>query len=214
MTCEHCCGADQFFDLKSARKKLRNYKSKGASKATKKLLDLLFLHNVKGKTLLDVGGGIGAIQWEFLKNGGATTQDIDSSNAYLEVATSYARENNFSDKTKFLFGDLVDKSDEIDTVDFVTLDKVVCCYPDYKSLLETALKKCNETIVLTYPMGGIISKFVNYLSEFYLYFKRNPFRSFIHPPREIENFIISKGFIPVQKKISFPWHVQVYNKVE
>ncbi len=215
MTCErHCCGADQFFDLKNARKKIKHYKKKGAIKTTKKMVDLLFLQDVKGKSLLDVGGGIGAIQWEFLKNGGAKTQDVDSSRAFLDVASSFADENQYSDKAKFLFGDLVDKHDEIVAADFVTLDKVVCCYPDYKSLLDIALKKCNNTIVLSYPLAGWISEFVNFLSDFYLYFTKNPFRSFVHPPKEIENFMISRGFMPVQKQISFPWHVQVYQKVK
>jgi hypothetical protein len=163
---------------------------------------------------LDIGGGVGAIQWEFLKKGGSSTQGVDSSTAYLEVAKSYAMENNFSDQTRLLFGDMVDKSNEIEVSDLVTLDKVVCCYPDYKLLLATALSKCNERIVLTYPIGGPISKFVNFLSEIYLYFKNNPFRSFVHSPREIENFIVSQGFTPVQKTISFPWHVQAYKKEE
>lgn len=213
MTCEHCCGADQFFNLKSAQKKLKIYKRKGVRNATKKLLNVLLQQSVQEKTLLDIGGGIGAIQWEFLKNGGSATQDVDSSSAYIEVASSYAKENELNDQANFLFGDFVDKSGEIDVADFVTLDKVVCCYPDYKSLLETALHKCNDTVVLTYPLGGPISKLVNFLSEFYLYFKNNPFRSFVHPPKEIEKFIISKGFKPIQKTISFPWHVQAYKKV-
>ena len=214
MTCTHCCGADQFFDLKSAQKKLEKFKRNRVGKATKRLLKLVHLQNVKDKTLLDIGGGIGAIQWSFLEKGGKNTLDVDASNGYLEVAKSYAENNDYMDKVRFLYGDLVDKAGEIKAHDFVTLDKVVCCYPDYKSLLGMALDKCNETIALTYPLGGPISKITAIFENIYFYFKKNPFHTYIHSPREIERFIISKGFKVVHKKISFPWHVQVYEKVQ
>jgi hypothetical protein len=47
----------------------------------------------------------------------------------------------------------------------------------------------------------------------YFFIKKNPFHTYIHSPRQIEKFIISKGFVPFQKIISFPWHVQVYAKI-
>ncbi len=213
MTCIHCCGADKFFDLKSAQKEMKKFKRKGTRKATKKLLDLLFDKNIENKSLLDIGGGVGAIQWNFLEKGGKSTLDVDASHGYLKVAREYAKENDQEDKAKFLFGDFVDVSDEVEHHDFVTMDKVLCCYPDYKILLDNALKKCNNTIVISYPLGGLITKLVNYLPNFYMYLIRNTYRSYVHSPREIEQFIIDRGFKVVKKNISFPWHVQSYNKV-
>ena len=213
MTSTYCCGADKLFDLKSAQKEMKKYKRKGANKSTKKLLELLFHQNTNGKSLLDIGGGIGAVQWRFLEKGGKNTLDVDASNGYLEVAKSYAEENNYMDKVRFLNGDLVEKEGEISTYDFVTLDKVVCCYPDYKSLLGLALKKCDSTIALTFPMGGPISKFIAKLEEVYFYFKKIHFGTFVHSPSDIEKFIHSKGFKTVHKSISFPWHLRIYDKV-
>jgi 2-polyprenyl-3-methyl-5-hydroxy-6-metoxy-1,4-benzoquinol methylase len=213
MTCKHCCGADQFFDLKVAQKKMKNFKRKGAGSITKKLLKLLLLQDLEGKTLLDIGGGIGAIQWTFLENGGKKTTDVDASSEYLKVAEAHAIENNFNEKAHFLKGDFIDKSDEIHKHDFVTLDKVVCCYPDYKSLLGLALDKCNESIALTFPLGGPLAKFVAVVENIYFRFKKIPFGTYIHSPADIEKFIKSNGFSEVHKKIIFPWHVQVYTKV-
>ena len=214
MNCKHCCGADQFFDMKGAQKQLKIFKKKGAGKSTKRLLKILHLQDIQGKTLLDIGGGIGAIQWSFLENGGKNTLGVDASRGYIKVAETYAVENDFIEKSQFLFGDFVDKSEEIPSHDFVTLDKVVCCYPDYQSLIGKSIGKCNKIIALTYPLGGPISKITAMFENIYFYFKKNPFHIYIHSPREIERFIISKGFAPVQKKISFPWHVQVYSKVK
>jgi len=214
MNCTYCCGADKLFDLRGAQKEMKKYKRKGANKSTKKLLELLFHQNTNEKTLLDIGGGIGAIQWEFLEQGGKNTLDVDASNGYLEVAKSYAKEHNYMEKVRFLSGDLVEKAGEIDAYDFVTLDKVVCCYPDYESLLALALKKCKSTIALTFPMGGPISKFIAQMEEVYYYFKDISFGTYIHSPGDIEKFVHSKGFKTVRKTISFPWHVQIYEKVE
>lgn len=212
MTCNHCCGADMLFDMKSAQKEMKRYKRKGVKKVTDKLLKLLFQQNIKGSTLLDIGGGVGAIQWRFLKNGGKATIDVDASQGYLNVAKSYAKENYILDKTQFYHGDFIDVADEIDSCDFVTLDKVVCCYPDYKSLLSLALQKCDRAIALSFPFGGPISKGVALVMKLYLYIKRNPFRSFIHAPEEIEKFILSSGFEIAKKSTSFPWHVRVYKR--
>ncbi len=214
MTCIHCCGADKLFDLKGAQKEMNKYKKKGAGKSTSKLLKLLSLQDLNGSSLLDIGGGIGAIQWRFLLGGGANTLDVDASSGYLEVAKSYATEHGFMEKAQFMLGDFVDRSDDIRAHDFVTLDKVICCYPDYRSLLERALKRCNKTILISYPLGGPISKMVAYLNKIYFYFKKNPFRTYIHTPAEVEKFIASQGFYPVQKSVVFPWHVQVYSKIE
>ena len=213
MTCEHCCGADRLFDMKSARKELKKYKRKGPGKPTRALINMLFPKQTKGKSLLDVGGGIGALQWSFLKRGGAQAVDVDASLGYLSIAMSHAKDLNFSDRTGFIHGDLVDQIENIPETDFVTLDKVICCYPDYQILLQKALKKCNGSVGLVFPVGGWFWKGFTQLSKIYFYLKRNPFRTYIHAPREVQQFIVDHGFALAGKKKVFPWHVQVYERL-
>lgn len=213
MTCKHCCGADRLFDLKGAKKELKKYKKKGPGKSSKRLISFIFANDTLGKSLLDIGGGIGALQWAFFKQGGIKTFDVDASLGYLNVAESYAIENGYMDKAQFILGDFVDKSPEISDCDFVTLDKVVCCYPDYKALLEKAMQKCNGTIGLTYPLSGFIPKLIAQFNKLYFMIKKNPFRTYIHSPKEIEHFIEGHGFKIINKSISFPWHVQIYRRL-
>lgn len=214
MTCDHCCGADRIFDLKSARKELKKYKKKGIGGATKKLLNGLAPFNLKGSTLLDIGGGIGAIQWNFLNRGASHTTDIDASSGYLEVAKSYAEEKQFSDKTAFMHGDFIDLSDQLDVHSFVTLDKVVCCYPDYKLLLSNALSKTEDVLALTFPMDNWISRLLATLGALFTKLIRNPFRPYIHPSKGIHDFILAHNFSLSFSEISFPWHVRVYKRLE
>ena len=212
MTCNHCCGADQLFDLKGAKKELKKYRKKGPGKTTKRLINLLFKDGVMDLTLLDIGGGIGTIQWAFLKNGGRSTVNVDASGGYISVARSYAEEQGYIKKANFVKGDFVDIAEDIPESDFLALDKVICCYPDYKSLIAESLKKCKRSIGLTYPFGGIISKIITNLSRIYFYLKKNPFRTYIHNPTEVKQFILDHGFEITEKTTSFPWHVQVYRK--
>ncbi len=211
MTCKHCCGADQLFDLKSAQKEMKKYKKKGAGKSTRKLLSLMYSLNQKNQTLLDIGGGIGAIQWAFMENGGNKTTDVDSSSGYLHVAQEYAAEKGFD--TEFKMADFNDVANEVEAHDIVTLDKVVCCYPDYKLLLGNALDKADKALAMTMPLGGFVSKALGQLTRAYLMIKKNPFRTYVHNPSEVQSFIESKGFRLSSKGFSFPWLVRVYERI-
>jgi magnesium-protoporphyrin O-methyltransferase len=213
MDCQHCCGADQLFDLKGAKKEIRRYRKKGAHKSTNLLLqNLVDNKDIANKTLLDIGGGIGAIQWFFLRNGAVKTTDIDASTAYLQTARDYALENGWEVKSRFIMGDFSQSEKQIDPHDYVTLDKVICCYPDYRALLERAIESCRDRLAITYPVRNIISRFLVFIAGLYFRLKKNPFRTYNHPPHEVEQFIRSKGFTPVYLGISFPWHVQVFRR--
>lgn len=213
MACEHCCGADQIFDLKGAEKKLKKYKKNGPGTVTKRLINFLSESNqLDGKSLLDIGGGIGAIQWDFLHGGGDLTIDVDASKSYQQVASDYAAELGYGQKVKFVFGDFVDKSAEIPEVDFVTMDKVLCCYPNYQSLLEAALYKCKESIIISFPVGGPIARLFAVLENLYFKIKKIAFGTYIHSPKQIEELIKSHGFEMTKKSISFPWHIQSYRR--
>ena len=211
MSCEHCCGADMLFDLKSAQKELRSYKRRGPRKTTKKLLSLLSGYDQKGKSLLDIGGGIGAIQWEFVRNGGIKTTDVDSSSGYITVASDYAKEISH-DAASFKMSDFNDVHTELNRHDFVSLDKVICCYPEYENLLGDALNKTGTALALAMPLGGWVSELLAQFTKIYLILRKNPFRTYIHSPKQVHEFIESNGFRLSEKAFSFPWLVRVYER--
>ena len=214
MTCQHCCDANMIFDIKNAKKELKRYKKKGAIGVTRKLIAAMATLPKQDKTLLDIGGGIGALQWYFLENGGAQTTDIDGSAGYLQVAQEYATEKDFLNKATFSEGDVNDLIMEMDKRDFVTLDKVVCCYPDYQLILNNAISTCNEYLALTFPMSNFISRALNKMGRIYFWIKKSEFKTYIHSNQSIEQLIESKGFTPIHKSIKFPWRVRVYQRVQ
>lgn len=212
MECGHCCGAKDIFNLKRARKQMKKYQKKGPDSSTRKLLQHIGQNHLSNRTLLDIGGGIGAIQWFFLENGARKTLDIDASGSYLKIASEYSAGKGWDDRSEFIMGDFVNQTQSFERYDFVTLDKVVCCYPDYQSLLTQASGLCRDTLALTFPVRNLISRFFTFLSGIYYGFKSIPFRTYVHSPSGISQLIQSCGFKRVYDGISYPWHVQIYQR--
>lgn len=207
---EHCCGVDMFFNEKTAAKEYRIYLKKGPSRVTTRIIQQLESHDVTGKTMIDVGGGIGALQWWFLENGGAHTIDIDASTGYLSQAEKHAIDNGWQEKAQFHAGDCTDVYDQIDKADCITLDKVICCYPNYKEILEATCDKSTGYVSLSYPMDGVISQAAARLGGLYFMLKHNPYRPFVHSVKEIRQIFLTKGYNRVAHNIAFPWHVETY----
>jgi hypothetical protein len=81
-----CCrgsASDEFFDDRFARRELRRYRRRGPAPWTRKLLSAIEGASVPAdSTLLDVGGGVGAIHHELLEHGFARATQIDASSAF------------------------------------------------------------------------------------------------------------------------------------
>src|SRR3972149_5948454 len=71
MSCAQCQGIERMFDRRAAERELRQYRAAGPGGTTRLLIDALKAEGVAGLTLLDIGGGGGAIQHELLRAGGA-----------------------------------------------------------------------------------------------------------------------------------------------
>ncbi len=212
MTCIHCCGAESIFDKKEAQKNLKAYRKKGPNKTTQILIDTMSKQGIEGLTLLDIGGGIGVIQHELIKKGIANSTDVDASTSYIEVAKSLMRENKTEDKMNFIYGDFIDASSSIQQHDIVTLERVVCCYPDAKALINESTSKAKQYYAFIYPMDTFLSKTSNKLLRLYFFLKRNPFRTFIHSEKMMNDLVVENGFKRVTHEKAFPWRISVYKK--
>ena len=209
---EHCCGADLFFNKKTADKKYSQYLKNGPSRVTAKMIQQLNNQSVAGKSLIDVGGGIGALQWWFLQKGGGMTTDIDASSGYLKQAQNHAIDNNWQDKTQFIMGDCTAVYDQLESPDYITLDKVVCCYPNYQEILAATCEKSLSYISLSYPMDGIISQIIRRFGDLFFMLSNNPYRPYVHPVKDIRAVFATNGYQRISYELAFPWHVETYVK--
>jgi SAM-dependent methyltransferase len=155
MTCApNCCGITDIFDEKRARRDLDAYRRRGPSASTARLLTMLRDARRPIDTVLDVGGGVGAIVHELLRSGAARATLVDGSTSYLAAAREESERCATSGKLEVRAGDLVELAAEVPEADVVTLDKVVCCYPDMHSLLASSAGRARSLYGLVYPRDG------------------------------------------------------------
>ena len=63
-----CCAFENAFDANYVEGDLKDYRKHGPSKSTLALLRAVqSLIDARDATVLDIGGGVGAVQWELLK---------------------------------------------------------------------------------------------------------------------------------------------------
>jgi hypothetical protein len=212
MTCPHCRGADKVFDQGTAERDLKAYRAHGPGTTTRLLIAALTAAGVADRTLLDIGGGVGAIQHELLKDGARSAIAIDASSAYLHAARQEADRQGYSDRIAYYQGDFVALAPQLPQADIVTLEKVICCYPDMRALVGLSSARAGKLYGVVFPrdtwwmrLGG---RFVN----FFLRLQRNAFRFFVHPTEAIEAVVRANGLERRYYRKTLFWQVIVYTR--
>ena len=122
------------FDERVAARDLAAYRRDGLPADQRRLLAGLVADGLAGQTVLDIGGGIGAIHHDLLRAGARSVTDVDGSTAYLNAAQEEARRQGDVDRIDYRHGDFVQLADGIEPADVVILLRVLCCYPDMPAL--------------------------------------------------------------------------------
>jgi tRNA1(Val) A37 N6-methylase TrmN6 len=212
MTCPHCVGAEEFFDSKEARRDLKRYRAKGPMKTAQMLLAALKAADVTGKRLLDIGGGVGALQHELLAAGAASAVDIDGSTAYIAAAQEEADRVGTRDRVEYHHGDFLDVAPNLERAEIVTLDRVLCCYPDVDALVRGSTELANEFYGVVYPRRSIAAKAFVRIGNAFLRLKGNAFRAFVHDPKHVDSLVRGAGFEPRYEGKTLVWHVVLYQR--
>ena len=210
--CAQCRGIEDMFDDRMAQRQLRQYRRKGPAKATRQLIQAVAAGGVGGRTFLDIGGGVGAIQHEFMDHGAAGGTSADASPAYLAAARTEAEARGYADRVTYIDGDFVERAAELDAADIVTLDRVVCCYPDMPALLGGAAPLARRTLGLVFPRGTRFIRSGVALVNLIQRLRKHPFRIFVHDPAEIEGVLARHGLSRRYLRDGFLWRVAVFRR--
>ena len=212
MNCCQCCGIDKVFSAKVAAKELKAYRKNGPHKATSVLIDALKAEGAEGMTLLDIGGGVGAIQHELLKDGVTTATNVDASSAYSEAAKQEADRLGLSDRVTYHFGDFVALAPQIEPADIVTLDSAICCYHDVEALVGESSQRALKLYGYVYPKVTWWMKVFVSVENLYYRVRRNPFRMYLHPSEAIEAVLHRNGLRRRFYRTKQLWQVVVYGR--
>jgi magnesium-protoporphyrin O-methyltransferase len=216
MSCQ-CQGIESYFSSRTAGHQLRRYRRKGPRKTTRLLLDALRKLGVEGKTLLDIGGGVGVIQHELFQNGLQSATQIDASSAYTHSAQAEAARRGNAGRTAFRHGDFVDMAGGIPKHQLVTLDRVICCYHDADALLEASAGLTLEYYAVVLPRENRLAKLAFGAGNLYLKMTGSEFRGYVHNTGRIEEKLRRKGFEQIHLQYTLMWQVAVYrfrNRIE
>jgi SAM-dependent methyltransferase len=209
------CGCDSFasiFDRRQAERDRDRYLRQGADRTTAMLLEMLRPYVSRGSTLLDIGGGIGVIDQELLRAGAGHAVLVDASPAYLGVARHEARRANMLNRMEFVDGDFVPRADSIDAAYIVTLDRVVCCYPDAVRLVGLSAERARQAYGLVLPRNRLLVRLGLRLENLLQRLRRRTYRAYGHPNAMIDELAASAGLAPRSERCTFFWRVVVYDR--
>ena len=211
-----CCGPgsaiDKHFDVTIAERDLQKYSTKGPNSTTRRLRDQV-LKNGVGDSVLDIGSGIGAVSFEFLAAGYSRSVALDISIAYTITARDEAQRRGVGDRITVLQGDFTQPTLSIPLVDTVVLDRVVCCYPEYRPLLERALHHSLRLFAFSYPRDRWYIRTIMAIENIKRRSQHDTFRTVVHSAQAMEDLIGSQGFQRVGRSGSIAWVVDVYRRV-
>ena len=176
------------------------------------LVEAVKQKGLEGNSLLDVGGGIGAIQHELFKAGIARTDNVEASTAYIDANKEEAETQGHADRITYHHGDFVDIAPNLERADIVTLERVICCYPDVESLVDLSSRLADRVYGLVCTRTNLLSKTVAILFNLTMRFKRSPFRVFIHPDSVIDWVARSNGLRPSSRRKTLLWQIVVYER--
>ncbi len=212
MNCCQCQGIEELFDKSYVDKEFSHYRANGAAKTTRILIDALEEVGVQGMTLLDIGGGVGAIQHEMLSAGAHSATNVEASSAFIAAAKVEAERRGYSERVRHQHGDFVDLAESLPHADIVTLDRVICCYHDMERLVGLSAARATKLYGLVYPRDAWWVKIGLAIQNFFFYLRRSPFRTFVHPTDAVRAVVSRNGFRQRFYRRTLVWQVAVYTR--
>ncbi|MCH8748742.1 methyltransferase domain-containing protein [Patescibacteria group bacterium] len=206
-----CAGCDEVFGKKRVRKDVKRYHDEGLPGTTKILVTELERLGVTGKTLLDIGGGIGLIPLELLPLGVTSAVSLEASATYLTTAKEEAERQGVLSRITFQSGDFVSLAGNVGPADIVTLDKVVCCYADMEGLVTLSADRAQSLYALIYPRDIWWVKFAFALENISMRILGLP-RYYVHPTAEVERILHRKNFSKVFSRYKGRWQIAIFKR--
>ncbi len=192
----------------------QRYKKKGLSRSSKLLLKFISENPIKDKEILDLGCGAGGLSIELLKHGAQTSVGLDLSPRMIEAATELARATGFESRAKFQEGNAA--TVDLPRSDIIVMDKVLCCYSEWRPLLKNAIGASSVMIGFTIPRDEGITKIPFRLALKIANFfqrRRGGVLFYLHPLDTIDKTLRESGFNRHRKQGSRFWLVFLYSRI-
>jgi len=215
--CCHNSGAyeptNKFFSRWSKRY-AKSFRKNGLEKTQRFLLEGVRKVPIASKEILDIGCGVGSLHITLLREGASSATGIDISEGMLDQARTLAEENHLEGKTAYVLGDFVGESENLKDADITFLDKVVCCYKNYRQLIEHSTAKTRTIYALSHPKNNILMESIFKLQILFLKLSQGSFYPFWHDWNEVHRIVLDQGFQLTYSNSTIAWQVLVYKRID
>ena len=196
------------FGVGFARRTAKRYRRRGLDPAAARMVDFLARDGLAGATVLEIGGGVGAIGLELLRQGAASVMSIELTPAYDAEAERLAGELGVADRVQRRVVDVAATPKAVEPADLVLLHRVVCCYPDYHRLLGAAADRCRSRLAFSHPPRNLGSRAVVATQNALFALRGREFRTFAHPVQAMVEVVETRGLRSTYAHRRGVWHIE------
>jgi magnesium-protoporphyrin O-methyltransferase len=164
--------------------------------------------------LLDVGGGVGVLHHALLDHGFVHAFHIDGSAAYLATAAAETARRGHAGRVEFRQGDFPALAPDLPAADVVTLDRVVCCDPDFTRLLTAAAQHARCAVAFSYPRPRWLIRAMVATAKAARRLVGRAFRAYVHPPAAMRAVLERAGFRRRWMGGTWVWAVDLFERKE
>jgi 2-polyprenyl-3-methyl-5-hydroxy-6-metoxy-1,4-benzoquinol methylase len=212
-----CCspprGYTSLFSRRAARRDAKRYRRKGLDETGAQMVAFLRDRGVEGASVLEIGGGVGAIQLELLKAGAVRTTNLELSPEYEEAAGELAQEAHVEEWVERRLGDIVSEPALAGPADAVVMHRVVCCYPDYDALVGAASERAQRYLVMSFPRPRPLIRAWMSAVNLAARFLRWEYRAWVYPPEALVRSAERRGLTLATESKGVIWQVAALERV-
>jgi hypothetical protein len=194
-----CCSGSstcaEFFGERLARRSLSRYRENGLPADGRTMVEWAAGPGIEGATVLEVGGGIGAVAVELLGRGAAGGENIEVVAAWEPFARELIRDRRLEGRLAFRVADVV------------ALQRVVCCNPEGVRLTGIAAGLARRVLVLSYPRNVFWTRWPIKAQNLLFRLLGRAFRAFVHDPERILAAAEEAGLQLEHRRRGLVWEV-------
>ena len=209
-----CCRAEpcaEIFDSAQAESDMESYLDGGLTALEERMLaDLPAYASTPESRVLEIGGGVGALQAELLRAGAGTGEVVELLGVYAPFAKRLAERLGLHSRSTFRVHDLLEDPSAVEPADVVLLNRVVCCSPEGPSLTAAAARLTRGCLALVFPRANVFTRALAAVERALARLLRRKFMIFVWSVEQLQAAAASAGLAPVASGGSLAWRYLVF----